>query len=200
MAKTYTFTCTLTSYEHYYAVGSNGVTINGGRMTVSETQEPYAVGYYNRGSTNKYSAVMVTAPAREIKGEILSITLRLNVTTNNNNGVYAGRVTDTSNLTNTGGTPWTTGSTAGWIETTITSLSYEAGCSYSLIQDSNNTGSLDMVVTQAVLVIVSDAPEGNIWVQTANGLKAGQVYVQTAIGLNPGGVYVMTESGLKQSS
>lgn len=148
--------CTLTNYEHYYAVGSNSVTVNGGRMTVSTTQTPYVVGYYNRGSSNKYSAVMVTAPAQEISGTIKSITLRLTVTTNNNNAVYVGRVTDTSNLTNTGGMPWHTGSETGYILKDITDLGYAAGCNYSLIQDSNSTSSVDIVVTGAALIIETE--------------------------------------------
>lgn len=148
--------CTLTSYEHYYAVGKNSVTINGGRMTVSETQTPYVVGYYNRGSSNKYSAVMVTAPSQAVSGTIKSITLRLNVTTANGNAVYVGRVTDTSNLTNSGGTPWYTGSDTGYILKDITALGYAPGCSYSLIQDANSTSSVDVVVTDAALVIETE--------------------------------------------
>lgn len=200
MAKTYTFTCTLTSYEHYYAVGSNGVTINGGRMTVSTDQSVFVVGGYDRSSGNDYSAIMVTLPTLIYSGNVQSAALRLYTTTNNGNAVYVGKVTNTSNLTNTGGTPWHTGSTTGWIEFGVSGLSYGSGVSYSLIQDANSTGSLDIVVTQAELVIVTDAPEGNIWVQTATGLQAGQVYVQTANGLQAGAVYVQTETGLKQSS
>lgn len=148
--------CTLTNYEHYYAVGSHSVSVNGGSMAVSETQTPYVVGYYNRGSSNKYSAVMVTAPDQAISGTIKSITLRLTVTTNNNNAVYVGKVTDTSDLTNTGGTPWYTGKNTGYILKDITDLGYTAGCSYSLIQDSNSTSSVDIVVTGAALIIETE--------------------------------------------
>lgn len=192
-----TLACTLTSYEHYYAVGSNSVTVNGGRMTVSETQEPYAVGYYNRGSTNRYSAVMVTAPANEIKGEILSITLRLNVTTANGNAVYVGRVTDTSNLTNTGGMPWSTGSDTGWIEKDITALGYSAGCSYSLIQDSRNTGSLDIVVTSAELVLEIEGGSSSVRKRKGNALVAGFIYSRQGNQLVPDTIYKRNNGALR---
>lgn len=199
MAKTYTFPCTLTSYEHFYAVGTHSTTINGGRMAVSEDQSVYAVGHYSRSSGNDYSAVMVTLPTISFAGTVQSVTLRLNVTTNNGNAVYVGRVTDTSNLTNTGGTPWHTGSTTGWIEFNVASFTYASGTSYSLIQDSNASGSLDLVVTAAELVIVTDSSGGgDVRVQTANGLKNGEVYVQTANGLKEGAIYIMTANGLKE--
>lgn len=169
-------------------------------MTISADQSVYAVGHYDRSSGNDYSAIMVTVPALSYTGNVQSAALRLYTTTNNNNAVYVGMVTNTSNLTNTGGTPWHTGSTTGWIEFGVSGLSYGSGVSYSLIQDANSTESLDIVVTQAELVIVTDAPEGNIWVQTATGLQAGQAYVQTSGGLAAGTVYVQTETGLKQSS
>lgn len=200
MAKTYTFPCTLTSYEHYYAVGSNGVTVAGGNMKASADQSVFAVGGYSRSSGNNYSAIMVTLPALTYRGDVQSAALRLYTTTNNGNAVYLGQVTDTSNLANTGATPWYTGSTVGWIETSVADLGYGSGVAYSLIQDANNTGSLDIVVTQAELVITTDAPEGNIWVQTASGSQAGLAYVQTASGPKEGTEYVMTENGLKQSS
>lgn len=191
-----TLACALTNYEHYYAVGTNNVTINGGRMTVSETQEPYAVGYYNRGSTNRYSAVMVTAPANEIKGDIVSITLRLTVTTNNNNAVYVGRVTDTSNLTNTGGMPWRTGSVVGWIETDITALGYAAGCSYSLIQDSNSTGSVDIIVTSAELVLEIEGGSSSVRKRKGNALVAGLVYSRQGNRLVPDTIYKRNNGAL----
>lgn len=172
MATTYTIPCTLTSYEHYYAVGSNSVTINGGKMKVSADQSVYVVGAWDRSSYNNYSSVMVTAGSTTIQGSVISIKLRLNVSTNNNNSVYVGRVTNTTNLTNTGGTPWATGSTTGWIEKVITSLGYAAGCSYSLIQDSSHTGSVDIRVTAAELVVTTDATEFTLSYDTQGGSTA----------------------------
>lgn len=200
MAKTYTYPCALTSYEHFYAVGTHSTTVNGGRMTESEDQSVYAVGHYARSSGNDYSAIMVTLPAVSFAGAVQSVSLRLNVATNNNNAVYVGRVTDTSNLTNTGGIPWHTGSTTGWIEFNVSALTYASGTSYSLIQDSNASGSLDIIVTEAELVIVTDASGGGVRVQTASGLKDGEVYVQTANGLKEAAVYEQTANGLKEGS
>lgn len=200
MAKTYTFPCMLTSYEHFYAVGTHSTTINGGRMTVSEDQSVYAVGHFDRSSGNDYSAIMITLPTISFAGTVQSVALRLNVTTNNNNAVYVGRVTDTSNLTNTGGIPWHTGSTTGWIEFNVASLTYASETSYSLIQDSNASGSLDIIATEAELVIVTDASGGGVHVRAANGMKDGEVYVQTANGLKEGAIHIMTTDGLKEGS
>lgn len=172
MATTYTIPCTLTSYEHYYAVGSGSVTINGGSMKVSSDQSVFAVGSYDRTSYNDYSAVMVTAANTSVTGSVTAIKIRLRVSVNNDNAVYVGRVTDTSNLTNWGGIPWYTGSTTGWIETTITSLSYEAGCSYSLIQDSVKTSQLDIIVEEAQLIVTTDATEFTLSYDTQGGSTA----------------------------
>lgn len=199
MAKTYTYPCALTSYEHFYAVGTHSTTVNGGRMTESADQSVYAVGHYARSSGNDYSAIMVTLPTVSFAGAVQSVTLRLNVTTNNGNAVYVGRVTDTSNLTNTGGIPWHTGSTTGWIETGVDSLGCESGIQYSLIMDSLATNSTDIIVTEAELVIVTDASGGGVRVQTASGLKGGEVYVQTANGLKEAAVYEQTANGLKEA-
>lgn len=199
MAKTYTYPCTLTSYEHFYAVGTHSTTVNGGRMTESADQSVYAVGHYARSSGNDYSAIMVTLPTVSFAGAVQSVTLRLNVTTNNGNAVYVGRVTNTSNLTNTGGIPWHTGKDIGWIDFNVASLTYASGTSYSLIQDSNASGSLDIIVSDAELVIVTDASGGGVRVQTASGLKDGEVYVQTASGLKEAAVYEQTANGLKEA-
>lgn len=196
MAKTYSYACTLTSYEHYYAVGSNSVTVAGGRMAAGTDQSVYAVGYYSRsGSSNKYSAIMVTLPTLDYLGTVQTATLRLYVTTNNDNAIYIGKVTDTSNLTNTGANPWYTGSTTGWIGADVSSLGYGSGASYSLIQDSNSTGSLDIIATQAELVIVTDATDYTITYDANGGSNA--LAPQTATGTGSATTTISDEAPIR---
>lgn len=178
--RTFTFNCTLTSYEHYYAVGTHGVTVNGGNMTVSADQSVYAVGHYDRSSGNDYSAIMVTVPALSYTGNVTGVKLRLNVSANADNAVYVGKVTNATNLANTGGIPWYTGENTGWIETGVDSLGCESGIQYSLIMDSLATNSTDIVVTEAHLVIETDTSDFTLS-YNANG-GTGAPASQTATG------------------